>query len=58
LNPKVVRSPEQMIRSGSSSLISATARSIRLGTKSGPPQWMSEMWAIVLDPSLLGMLEV
>src|ERR687898_580004 len=49
LNPKVVRSPEQMIRSGSSSLISATARSIRLGTKSGPPQWMSEPHTFVLE---------
>jgi hypothetical protein len=31
-------------------LISATARSIRFGTKSGPPQWMSEIWAIVKEP--------
>ena len=33
--------------SGSRSLISTIARSIRSGTKYGPPQWMSEMCAIV-----------
>src|SRR5690349_21004935 len=37
---------------GSRSLISLIARSIRLGTKYGPPQWMSEMWAIVNVPAL------
>ena len=33
--------------SGSMSLISTIARSSRFGRKYGPPQWMSEMWAIV-----------
>ena len=33
--------------SGSRSLISRIARSRRFGTKSGPPQWMSEICAIV-----------
>ena len=47
LNPNVVRSPEQTTRSGSRSFTSAIARSIRLGTKYGPPQCRSEMWAIV-----------
>src|SRR6059058_738972 len=50
LNPNVVRSPEQITRLGSRSLISLIARSSRFGTKSGPPQWMSEMWAIVKAP--------
>ena len=50
LNPNVVRSPEQITRFGLSSLISMIARSIRFGTKSGPPQWMSEMCAIVNAP--------
>src|SRR5436309_13812000 len=35
-----------MTRSGCRSLISPIARSMRLGLKSGPPQWMSEMCAI------------
>src|SRR5881392_4078500 len=43
-------SPEQITRFGLSSLISMIARSIRFGTKSGPPQWMSEMCAIVNAP--------
>src|SRR5262245_35980911 len=47
LKPNVVRSPEQTTRSGSSSLISAIARSSRLGTKCCPPQWGSERWAMV-----------
>jgi hypothetical protein len=47
LKPKVVRSPEQITIFGPTSLISVIARSIKPGTKSGPPQWMSEMWAIV-----------
>src|SRR6187200_1597604 len=47
LKPNVVRSPEQTTRSGWRSLTSAIARSIRFGTKYGPPQWRSEMWAIV-----------
>src|SRR5512133_1002885 len=47
LKPNVVRSPEQTTRSGERSLISEIARSIRLGTKYGPPQWRSEMCAIV-----------
>ena len=36
--PNVVRSPEQMTMSGSSSLISMIARSARFGTKYGEPQ--------------------
>src|SRR5919198_6474475 len=48
--PNVVRSPEQITISGPSSLISLIARSSRFGTKSGPPQWMSEVWAIVKAP--------
>src|SRR4051794_14847236 len=37
---------------GDRSLISLIARSIRFGTKYGPPQWMSEMCAIVKAPAL------
>src|SRR5262245_52330923 len=47
LNPNVVRSPEQTTRFGSRSFTSEIARSIRFGTKYGPPQWRSEMWAMV-----------
>src|SRR5215204_2480767 len=47
LKPNVVRSPEQTTIWGSISLISAIARSIRLGTKFGSPQWMSDRCAIV-----------
>src|SRR3712207_4837203 len=47
LNPYVVRSPEQTTMSGSRSFTSLIARSSRLGTKCGPPQWRSEMWATV-----------
>ena len=61
LKPNVVRSPEQITIAGSSSLISEIARSIRLGTKFGSPQWMSERWAIVnvlVEPSRPAMVEV
>ena len=60
LKPKVVRSPEQMTMSGPRSLISRIARSSRFGTKSGPPQWMSEICAIVSEPLFRAsdMLEV
>jgi hypothetical protein len=56
----VVRSPEQITISGPSSLISLIARSSKFGTKSGPPQWMSEMCAIVKPPPfwLCMLLEV
>src|SRR5439155_25467013 len=50
LKPNVVRSPEQTTRSGRMSLISLIARSSSVGTKYGPPQCRSEMWAIVNDP--------
>ena len=36
-----------MTISGCRSLISLIARSSRFGTKYGPPQWRSEIWAIV-----------
>src|SRR5262249_32848164 len=55
LKPNVVRSPVQMTTSGSRSLISPIARSMRLGMKCGPPQWMSEMCAIVKVRSAPGM---
>src|SRR4051812_28420201 len=48
LKPIAVRSPEQTTISGSRSLISLIARSIRPGTKWTSPQWMSEMWAILI----------
>ena len=51
LKPSPVRSPETITTSGSSSLISTSARSSRLGTKCGEPQWRSESCAIV-TPSL------
>src|SRR5262245_53546151 len=51
--PNVVRSPEQMTTSGRRSLISSIARSSRLGTKYGPPQWMSEMCAMRKQPSCM-----
>ena len=41
LKPNVVRSPEQTTMSGWSSLISAIARSSRVASKYGPPQWRS-----------------
>ena len=45
--PSPVRSPDTITTSGSSSLISTSARSSRLGTKCGEPQCRSEIWAIV-----------
>src|SRR5262245_64318272 len=44
-----------MTMSGWRSLISPIARSIRLGMKCGPPQWMSEMCAIVNVRSAAGI---
>ena len=46
LNPKVVRSPEQITTSGSNSFTSEIARSRRFASKYGPPQWRSERWAM------------
>ena len=43
---------------GAESLISPIARSMRLGMKCGPPQWMSEMCAIWNVRSAAGMVEV
>src|ERR687887_2788001 len=56
--PNVVRSPEQTTTSGSRSLISSMARSRRLGTKYGPPQCKSEIWAIRKQPSCIEVLQV
>src|SRR6478672_8802957 len=50
LKPKVVRSPEQTTRSGCMSLISLIARSSSVGTKCGPPQCRSEIWAMLNAP--------
>src|SRR2546421_10748947 len=55
LKPNVVRSPVHTASSGCMSLISLIARSSSVGTKCGPPQWRSEMWAIRNAPFAPGM---
>src|SRR5579859_381902 len=47
LNPCVVRSPETMTTSGTSSFTSAIARSSRFGKKNCVPQCRSESWTSV-----------